>query len=53
MFVKSPARILIIISLFLTFVSLLLTGYSMYQTRRLASATRPQARPIATHSVAR
>ncbi len=53
MLVKSPARILIIISLFLTFVSLLLSGYAIYQTKRVVSATRAQARPIATHSVAR
>ena len=52
MFVKSPARILIIMSLFLTFVSLLLSGYAIYKMKRLASATRPQARLIATDAAA-
>jgi hypothetical protein len=53
MSVKSPARILIIISLFLTFVSLLLSGYAIYKTKRVASATKLQARLIATGLAAR
>jgi hypothetical protein len=52
-FVKSAARILIIVSLVLTFVSLLLSSYATYKMKRLASATRPQARLIATDAVAR
>jgi hypothetical protein len=53
MFVKSVARILIIFSLLLTGVSLLLSGYATYKMKRLACATRPQARLIATDALAR
>ena len=46
-------RVLVISSLLLTGVSLLLSGYAMYKMKRLASATRPQARLIAGGAVAR
>jgi hypothetical protein len=45
-------RALVILSLLLTGVSLLFTGYSMYKMRRLAAATSPQARQIAAGAVA-
>jgi len=47
------ARVLIIISLLLTGVSLLLSGYAIYKTKRVASATTPQARLITTDAASR
>ena len=50
-FMAKHIRVLVILSLLLTAVSLILTGYSIYKTRRLASATRPRARLVAVDVV--